>query len=912
MEPAKSDVWGTVEGLPPVTGEFRTPASLRLARLRQPNTRWRWYGASVLAAIGGAALTWAVYRATGAYYPFISGFAMMFVIVAGFGPTFVAAIGSLVLAHGLPPAGAMFPSTTAELVRLGANTVLLVVASLLSELLRRSRLATLEREARLELTTASVREVLEGASDGLVLTDDQMRITYVNPSASAMFGYAPAEVLGRTVMSIITPDSLNQQPIQIDALRSGRTIHSERSAYRADGSVIEVDISARLLTGGRLLASIRDSTARKREAERQQTERELLNGILATSVAGIMVVDADGGIVFANRRAEQLLDLRRRGSDAPSYEPPSWREVALDGQTWLPEQAPFRRVLATNSALFDERFAIEWPDGRRIVLSVNGSPLPSSDRPSQVAVFAINDITATLAAEAAIKQRDRQLQEITSAMPGMVHQYVMGADGRERFEYVSDNSGIVAGLTPAELRADATRAWALVHPDDIRGMQLSVQQSARTMTPWEHEFRFSDSRYPGTWRWLSGRGVPRPGPEPGSVLWNGMFLDITDRKALEDDLRQAQRIESVGRLAGGIAHDFNNLLTVILGQAELLAMDLTANPDHLAGVLQIKSAAESGSALTRQLLGFARRQVVAPQVIEINDIARRVPALMGRLLGERVTLSLDLTDAPPYVRVDPSLIDQVLVNLTMNARDAMPAGGTVVLRTRRIAANDPRRSEFPSVAPGALAELIVHDSGTGMSAEVRERAFEPFFTTKGIGKGTGLGLATSYGIVSQAGGTIAIESVLGEGTTVHVVLPVSDELPSDQNALRSPSHRGGDETILVVDDDAPVRGVTAAALRRQGYRVIEAESGAGAIGRSRAEAGRIHLLVTDVVMPGMTGPALAAHLAAERPDMRVLFVSGYAEGSITEHGVLPDGLTLLQKPYDIGELAQRVRTLLES
>ena len=908
---ASRDLWASLEGLPPVTGEFRTPTIDRLERARASATRIRWYIGAVVAAVGGALLTAAVYRATGAYYPFISGFAMMFVIIAGFGPTLIAALGSLVLAHFVPPVGAMFPTTASESVRLGANAILLLVASGLAGMFRRSRLATIEREARLEHTTASVREVLEGASDAIVLTDEQMRITYVNSSATEMFGYLRSEVVGRSVLSIITPESLEQMPIQMEALRSGQTIHSERRAYRADGTIIHVDISARLLSGGRLLASIRDSSDRKRELERQRSERDLLNGILATSIAGIVVVDARNEIIFANRRAESLLELRRGGEGGAQYERPVWRQVALDGAQWTRDDQPVRRVLKTNEPVFDVRFAVQWPDGHRTALSVNGAPLPDARGDVQAAVFAVNDITASLAAEEAIRQRDSQLQQITTAMPGMVHQYVLDAQGHGRFLYVSQNSQIIAGLSPEELRADAGRAWSRIHPDDVRSTQLSVLASAKSMKPWVHEFRMRDDRFDGAWRWVSGRGIPQPGPEPGSVLWNGIFIDITDRKLLEDEVRQAQRIESVGRLAGGIAHDFNNLLTVILGQAELLLMELPPESDALAGVSQIRSAAESGSMLTRQLLGFARRQVMAPQVIDVNTLAMRVPTLMGRLLGEQVTLLLELTDDPPLVRVDPSQFDQVLVNLAMNARDAMPAGGTIVLRTNRVSSIDARHPELAAFGEEPLAELSVTDSGTGMSADVRERAFEPFYTTKDVGKGTGLGLATSYGIVKQAGGTIMLESEMGAGTTVRIVLPISAEAPSTITPANIGAKPGGNETILVVDDDRAVRGVTASALRRQGYRVLEAESGAAAIAASRGESARIHLLVTDVVMPKMSGPELAVQLATERHDMRVLFVSGYAEGAVTEHGIVAEGLSMLSKPYDITELARRVRTLLD-
>jgi len=431
------------------------------------------------------------------------------------------------------------------------------------------------------------------------------------------------------------------------------------------------------------------------------------------------------------------------------------------------------------------------------------------------------------------------------------------------------------------------------------------------MTPWYHEFRIQDVQAQGRWRWVRGHAIPQPGPAEGSVLWNGILIDITDRKSLEDDLRQAQRIESVGRLAGGVAHDFNNLLTVILGQTEMLASELPPHSSASEGVQQIRSAAQSGSALTRQLLGFARKQMVEPRVIDVNALVQRVPPLVGRLLGRATTLDLQLAKEPPRVHVDPAQLDQVLVNLVVNACDAMPDGGRLEIRTREIGGAEALSKAEYAIIPGPIAEICVRDSGTGMSADVRGRAFEPFFTTKGLGKGTGLGLATSHGIVSQAGGTIIIDSVVGEGTTVRVLLPLTQETTSPPEEPPAARDSVGNETVLVVDDNDAVRGVTATALRRKGYRVLQAESGAMAIEASRNEPGVIHLLVTDVAMPQMSGPELADQLSRERPDMRVLFVTGYADGAIAQYGVPIENAALLQKPYDIGSLARRVRELLE-
>ncbi len=912
MQRDQSDVLAVPEGRPSIFGASRSSASELFEAAGRPRVRALWYVVAVTAAIVGAIITTWVFRTGGTYYPFISGFVMVFALLGGFGPSVIASLGSLGLAHLLPPAGAMLPDSRAELVRLAANVVLLLIASLLAGLFRRSRLMAHQRQAQLERASASVRELLDGSTEALVLTDDAYRITYVNACAEAMFGYAAKDVIGRSVETIITAESLAQRPIDVSAVRTGFTLRTERTARRADGTIIHIDIASRFLSGGRLLVSVRDTTEPRREAERQRAERDLLDGILATSVAGVLVVSPSGEIIFANRRAESVLRLARAVDGTRRYERPLWKQAALHGGDWPREAQPFRQVADTGMPVFDVRMAIVWPDTSRTALSVNGAPLRDANGQLQGVVLAVNDITEALDAERALRERDRQLEQITDAMPGIVYQYVIDAEGRDRFVFVSRFSEKLLGRTASQLLDSVESAWSLVHPDDIEPSKRSLMQSFHSMTTWNHELRIQDVHSSGHWRWVSGHAVPQPGPEPGSVLWNGIFIDITDRRTLEDDLRQAQRIESVGRLAGGIAHDFNNLLTVILGQAELLLLDAPVGSAQAEGIQQLRAAAESGSALTRQLLGFARKQVVAPRVVDVNALVERVKPLVGRLIGETIALKLVLMEAPPRVRVDPAQLDQVLVNLVVNARDAMPHGGHLEISTRMIDPIAYHRSEHGPHVSGALVEIAVRDSGSGMSEEIRERAFEPFFTTKEHGKGTGLGLATSYGIVSQAGGTMLLESVPGQGSVVRVLLPVTDAAVVSRASDVAPAASGGRETVLVVDDDELVRGVTAAALRRQGYRVLESDGGAAALLRARSETAPIHALVTDVVMPHMTGPELSAQLLRERPGLRVLYLSGYAEGTIAHHGVLDDGIALLQKPYDIHELASRVRALLDA
>jgi PAS domain S-box-containing protein len=912
MERGTTDVWDSVEGLPPNTGEFRTPTADRLTHVRARRTRVLWYALAACLAILAAAATLIVYRKTGAHYQFYSGLAMILALPGGFGPTLLASLGSILLTLLWPPLGSMIPVDLADMSRLVANSVLVSVGSICAGLFRRSRLNTLERGVRLEAAASSVRELLEELDAAIVLTDAALHITYVNAQTEQMFGAGRGALLGRPVLSLITTESLQAQPLRLDVLASGRTLRVERQVFRADGTTVDVDLAARLLSGGRLLASVRDTTVRKAEAERQRVERDLLNGIVATSVEGIIVLDLHFRIVFANARAESLLALTRLVPEAMRYARPEWRQGSVDGSDWTRDQHPFARVLATGAPVFDVRSVLEWPDGRRVILSVNAAPLHDAAGQLESVVCAMSDITASSAAEQLLREHNHRFERVTEAMPGVVYKYVIEADGRDRFEYVSGYSVTLFGLLPAVLCADASRGWALVHPEDLPSMHETIMTSYHTLHPWVQEFRVQNPQQRGSWRWVSGRAIPHPGPTPGAVTWNGIYVDITDRRTLEDDLRQIQKIESVGLLAGSIAHDFNNLLTVIMGHAELIGLELPATSEHAESIAEIRTAAESGRALTRQLLGFARKQVSAPQVIDLNELVRRVPPLVGRLLGENISMQLTLEDAAPRVRVDPAQFDQVLINLVVNARDAMSGRGTLYIRTRSIPADARAWADFGNMPEGALVEIAVTDTGAGMSPAVRARAFEPFFTTKEIGHGTGLGLATSFGIVSQAGGTMVIESVVGEGTTVRLLLPVTALHAVDTTARRTSSLRTGTETVLVVDDDLAVGAVTATALRRQGYRVLTAASGLAALELARAEPGVIHLLVTDVVMPQMAGPELAERLTAERPDVRVLFVSGYADGALSLHGVVGDGVQLLQKPYDVPVLVERVRTLLDA
>jgi len=451
---------------------------------------------------------------------------------------------------------------------------------------------------------------------------------------------------------------------------------------------------------------------------------------------------------------------------------------------------------------------------------------------------------------------------------------------------------------------------ARVHPEDCAAVLRASSEARQHGKAYSVEHRIL--RPDGKERLVQQHAELITGRDGKAARLVGTTQDITDLRSLEGQLRHSQKLEAVGRLAGGIAHDFNNLLTAINGYCDLILDDLPAEDPMRSDLFEIRRAGERAATLTRQLLAFSRKQVLEPRVINLNTIVAGMDNMLRRLLGEDIELHTHFEPDLGLVKADPGQLEQVILNLAVNARDAMPNGGKLTIETSNAVLDEDYARKHQSIVPGSYTLLAVSDTGCGMDSETQAHLFEPFFTTKDLGKGTGLGLSMVYGIVKQSGGSIWVYSEPNQGSTFKIYLPSLQETREADATLEPPEKLAdGSETVLVVEDESAVRSFTRMVLQRSGYRVIEASNGEEALSRSRAHPGEIQLLVTDMVMPGMGGRQVAEALERQRPRVRVLYLSGYTENAIGQRGALGSELPFLQKPFTMEALLHKVRQVLD-
>ncbi len=490
----------------------------------------------------------------------------------------------------------------------------------------------------------------------------------------------------------------------------------------------------------------------------------------------------------------------------------------------------------------------------------------------------------------------------------------------------SDELLRIVGVGPGAAPFDFEGFFARVHPDDQEGVQAAVRNTVENGQPFHHEIRVL--RADGQQRWVISHGEVVEQADGVPIRVAGFTQDITERRLAEEErtrlerlLHQSQRLESLGQLAGGVAHDFNNLLSAILSFASFAGTELASMAgsssdarlgELVSDVKQITRAAERAAELTRRLLAFGRREVVRPVVLRLNDVVRDVEQLLHRSLGPHIELETSLDPDLWVVLADAGQLEQVLVNLAVNARDAMPGGGKLTIETANLQLDADAAPPWPALRPGPYVRLRVSDNGIGMTRQVADRAFEPFFTTKEKGEGSGLGLATVHGIIAQAGGGVRIDSAPGAGTVITGIWPANDGPATEvvPAPVDNTERRVTGQVVLVVEDEAPLRDVTRRILERSGYAVLTAAAGDAAIALTRSHEGPIDLLLTDVIMPRMLGREVAAAIAALRPGIRVVFMSGYARSALSNDSLQP-GVMLLEKPFSEEELIQLVRRALD-
>jgi PAS domain S-box-containing protein len=705
-------------------------------------------------------------------------------------------------------------------------------------------------------------------------TYDVVLADYRLPGWTGMGALAVLQECREEVPLILVTGTLGEE-LAVDCLRQGVADY-----------VIKQNLARLPLVVRRVLE---ERHAREESARAQDTIRRLTLAV-DQSPASVIITDTAGRIEYVNQRFVEMTGysaveslgqsprLLKSGATSPEVYEDMWQTIHR-GQVWHGELQNRTR----NDTL-------TWH-------SVTISPVRDPQ----------GMVTHFLATQEDITERKRVEEAL--------------AESEALYRKVIEASFDGIGITEGGVVRDANRGFAEMFgyaQDEVIGMQIldfvadeSVEAiRQRIAEGMEGTYELVGRQKDGTRIQLEATArTHNIGRRPGRLT---ALREVTEKRQLEEQYRQAQKMEAVGRLAGGVAHDFNNQLTVITSCTELLLMD-TKEPDPRRDNLEeIRKAAQGAAALTRQLLAFSRQQVVEPKLVTIEEVVASAEKMLRRLIGEDVELVAVLSEAPATVKIDPSQLEQVIMNLAVNARDAMPDGGKLTLETSAVELGEAyARTHWPAM-PGRFALLAVSDTGIGMTDQTRARIFEPFFTTKEIGKGTGLGLATVYGIVKQSGGFIWVYSEPGQGATFRIYLPRVDEPPTASQPVASTASLLGTETILLTEDAPALRGMARQILERYGYTVLGASDGKEALSLAHSLADPIHLLLTDVVMPGMSGRELAERFIKKRPQVKVLYMSGYTDDAVVRHGVLRPGIAYLQKPFTPESLAHKVREVLDS
>ena len=746
------------------------------------------------------------------------------------------------------------------------------------------------------------QDIFKSAQVGLIVMNRDLRYLAWNPKMEEMSGLRAHEVLGKHPLELFPflkdagADQLLLRALEGETLASpdfpfelpelGRKGWSSQTVgplRNSKGEIVGV------------IASVSDITSRKQTEDELRESQERFRGLVESSPIPMLV---------SMNRAEQILFLNNRFTESFGYtladvwDLESWELRAYPDPNYRQEVHNLWRLAsdaadrAGQSAFGPVEALVTCRDGAVRFVEVHFC------RQGNLSLVIFNDLTERKRIQEVLRENEARLLRIMDALPVMMAAF----DEAGEFLFWNSECERVTGYSAAEMIGNPS-AMALLLPDDAYralAMKARVQEPAPGY-PWQIRRKDGALR---TLRWFRVASQL-----PGWARW-GVGIDLTEQFRLEEQLRQAQKLQAIGQLAGGVAHDFNNVLTVINGYSDLLLQKMAETDPNYEIVSGVRRAGGQAARLVKQLLLFSRKAVANAQRLDLKELLPQTLGMLRRLIDEDIGISSVFAPDLGGVVADAGRIEQVVMNLCLNARDAMPAGGTITVEARNVRFGQEDCAANSAWRPGEFVRLSVADTGSGMTPEVRAHLFEPFFTTKPPGTGTGLGLATVYAIVQQASGFILVDSEPGKGTAVHVCLPLAKESASgDVTHHPEQSDDRGGETILLVEDNEQVRTITRLFLEESGYRVLQADSGAAALRLAAGNVARIHLLLSDVVMPEMSGGELAREMAAVRPDIKVLLMSGYSEDEMGSRGLMPS--KLLQKPFTEQELTRKIRETLD-
>ncbi len=753
------------------------------------------------------------------------------------------------------------------------------------------------------------RALFDYAPDGIIISGPDDYYLDANASMCTMLGYAHRELVGLHASDIVIRSEARELDAEFALVQSETDYNREWHFKRKDGSVFPAEVIATIMPDGNLLAMIRDSSERTVADDKLRESEYLLAASQRITHQGSWIIDlceSGNGEMIRERWSNE--HYRIFGFEPGQIEVNAdnfYNSVHEDDRERLAETL---RLAIEEKAPFDIEHRIVLPDGSERIVQAMAEVIveAKTGKPIKV-VGSVQDITGRKKAEALLlESQERLILAAESARLG-IWDWDVVADKMEWDDRMYELYGI-----KAEDFSGAYDAWQKgLHPDDLAVGEENIRAALADEKPFINEFRVVWPN--GEVHTLEARASVRRDPSGKPLRMIGVNWDVTERKDLENQVRQSQKMEAVGVLAGGIAHDFNNLLTAINGFSDLTLRKMEADSPFRRNIEEVHKAGVRAAELTSQLLTFSRKEALNPSVINLNSVISNIEMMLRRVIRESIELNVILEPGVCNVVADSGQIEQVIMNLTINARDAMPDGGSLTIETKNVQLDAHFAEQHIMSAPGDYVRLTVSDTGEGMDLATSSHIFEPFFTTKEKGKGTGLGLATVYGIVKQSGGAISVYSEVGHGTVFKVYLPcVNLTVENPLWPAEDEVSNGGTETILFVEDDDSVRAFVMEVLESSGYNVLAANGGRAALQLCESYSGQIDMLISDVIMPKMGGSELKNHVVKLFPDIKVLFISGYTDDSIASQRIDDHSIAFLEKPFSPETFIKKIRTVLEA